>query len=182
MAPDRRKQLVLGLLGGTLALLIGYRLWPSTTDSSFAASNGRGLARTAQGQPQVTAPDVHIDALNAERPKPDNAERNLFKFKPKPPPPPPPRPSAPPVQAPLPARSGPPPPPRAPPIALKFMGYIEAHGEKFASLSDGIGLPMLTKEGGTVLGRYKIWRVGVESIDISYLDGSGRTTIRLTGQ
>ena len=53
MAPDRRKQLVLGLLGGTLALLIGYRLWPSTTDSSFAASNGRGLARTAQGPPRI---------------------------------------------------------------------------------------------------------------------------------
>jgi hypothetical protein len=182
MAPDRRKQLVLAVLGGTLALLVGYRLWPSTTASPFAASNGGGPARTAQSQPQVTAPDVHIDALNAERPKPDNAERNLFKFKSKPPPPP--RPSTPPPVPPVgTARSGPPPPPRVPPIALKFIGYIEtARGEKIASLSDGIGLPMQTKEGGTVLGRYKIWRVGVESIDISYLDGSGRTTIRLTGQ
>jgi hypothetical protein len=184
MAPDRRKPLVLALLGGTLALLVGYRLWPATTAGSFTASNGREPARTAQSQPQVTAPDVHIDALSAERPKPDNQERDLFKFKPKPPAPLPPRPAAPPPAPPVGVgRSGPPPPPRVPPITLKFIGYIEtSRGEKIASLSDGIGLPMETKEGGTVLGRYKIWRVGVESIDISYLDGSGRTTIRLTGQ
>jgi hypothetical protein len=112
---------------------------------------------------------------------PDGAERDLFKFKPKPAPPPPPRPvverPAPTPQAPV--RTGPPPPP---PITLKFVGYIEAKdGRKIASLSDGRGV-ITAREGDTVLGQYKIWRVGVESLDISYLDGRGRTTIRMTGQ
>jgi len=49
-------------------------------------------------------------------------------------------------------------------------------------LSDGIGQPEHVVEGGTALGQYKIWRIGVESIDISYLDGRGRQTIRLNGQ
>jgi hypothetical protein len=31
-------------------------------------------------------------------------------------------------------------------------------------------------------GRYKILRIGVESLDIAYLDGTGRRTIRLSGQ
>jgi hypothetical protein len=70
-----------------------------------------------------------------------------------------------------------------PPIRLKFIGYIQtASGQKIALLSDGLGRPEHVLEGGTALGQYKIWRIGVESIDISYLDGRGRQTIRLNGQ
>ena len=58
---------------------------------------------------------------------------------------------------------------------------LEAHGEKIASLSDGRGV-VVGKEGEIVLGRYKIWRIGEESIELSYVDGTGRTTIRLSGQ
>ncbi len=36
-------------------------------------------------------------------------------------------------------------------------------------------------EGDTVLGQYRILRIGAESIEMSYLDGRGRQTIRLTG-
>jgi hypothetical protein len=32
-----------------------------------------------------------------------------------------------------------------------------------------------------VLGQYRILRIGAESIEMSYLDGRGRQTIRLTG-
>jgi hypothetical protein len=79
-----------------------------------------------------------------------------------------------------PVRTGPPP---LPPIPLKFIGYIEGPGgHKIASLSDGTHQPFNVVEGGTVLGQYKIWRIGVESLDISYLDGRGRQTIRMTGQ
>jgi hypothetical protein len=52
-----------------------------------------------------------------------------------------------------------------------------------AVLSDGIGPPMFGYVGGPpVAGRYRILRVSTESVEISYLDGSGRTTIRMTGQ
>jgi len=36
-------------------------------------------------------------------------------------------------------------------------------------------------EGGTVAGRYRVLRIGAESIEMSYLDGRGRQTIRQTG-
>jgi hypothetical protein len=75
---------------------------------------------------------------------------------------------------------GPPPPP---PITLKFIGLMEQPGTKvkIAVLSDGQGPPMFGSEGGTVAGRYRVLRIGVESIELSYLDGRGRQTIRLTG-
>jgi len=123
---------------------------------------------------------VHLEALDATRPKPDAARRNLFRFKPKPPPP---RPPAPPVEqqasAP-PVPTGPPPPP---PITLKFIGIVDAGQSKklVAILSDGRGAPVYGREGETVLGQYRILRIGTESIEMSYLDGRGRQTIRFTG-
>jgi hypothetical protein len=38
------------------------------------------------------------------------------------------------------------------------------------------------REGETIEGRYRIVRIGQESIVMEYEDGRGRTTIRLTGQ
>ena len=56
-------------------------------------------------------------------------------------------------------------------------------GEKIALLSDGRGGPSIFgKEGDVIEGRYKIVRIGAESIEVAYLDGHGRQTIRLTGQ
>ena len=52
---------------------------------------------------------------------------------------------------------------------------------KVAVLSDGRGAPVYGKEGDTVLGQYKILRIGAESIEMAYLDGRGRQTIRLSG-
>jgi hypothetical protein len=186
MGSERRKQILLLALAGVLALVAGYQVWssyspqPTTTDAS-AASNVRGSSRT-QAAPQLTAPDVHLAELSAEHPTPDSADRNLFRFRERPLPPP--RPIAPPVVAPsAPERNGPPPAPTVPPIRLKFIGYIQTeNGQKIALLSDGLGRPEHVLEGGTALGQYKIWRIGVESIDISYLDGRGRQTIRLNGQ
>jgi hypothetical protein len=78
--------------------------------------------------------------------------------------------------------SGPPPPPALPPIALKFIGVLEtANTQKIAVLTDGRGAPLYGKEGDTVLGQYKILHIGVESIEMAYLDGRGRQTIRLSG-
>jgi hypothetical protein len=90
-----------------------------------------------------------------------------------------PRPAAPSAPAPPP---GPPPPPPIPPIPLRFIGLLEpGGGQKIAILSDGRGAPVYGKEGETVLGQYKILRIGTESIEMSYLDGRGRQTVRLSG-
>jgi hypothetical protein len=132
---------------------------------------------------------VHLDALQGERPKPGSADRDLFRFKPKAPPPQPPGPPRPaqptaPVTAIAPVPTGPPPPPPVPPITLKFIGTIErpTDARRIAVLSDGRGAPFYGEEGKIVDGRYRILKIGVESIDIAYADGRGRQTIRLTGQ
>jgi hypothetical protein len=181
MSAERRKQVLLGALLAVLVVVM-YRAWTEPSGSPGASSNERAAARAGAGADaaQTGAPDVHLKALTGERPTPAAAERNLFRFRPKPPPAPPVPPRLPPATAATnPATLGPPPPA---PITLKFIGIIEQSGKrKFAVLSDGIGPPMYGEEGKTVAGRYRILRIGAESIEMSYLDGRGRQTIRMTG-
>ena len=190
MATERSRLVVLGTLAVVLMAVIGRMVWPTTSSAPAAASNPAAAAaatpaRRAQNTPAApAAPGVHLDALNAERPKPET-ERNLFRFKPKAPPPPPPPPvvqTAPPVTAPV-VPAGPPPPPPLAPITLKFIGIIDApsHGEKIAILSDGRNAPFYGKEGAIIEGRFRILKIGVESVELAYADGRGRQTIRLTG-
>jgi hypothetical protein len=123
-----------------------------------------------------------MKALGAPRVKPPEARRNLFTFKEA-------QRQAPPVvlappPAPLPVPTGPVAPPGPPPIALKFIGIIERTNasERLAVLSDGRGgTPLSGKEGDIIEGRYRILRIGNESIEMAYLDGRGRQTIRLSG-
>ena len=189
MEPKRRRELLLAALAVVLGagLYVGVAGWPfgtsapTTSTSGSPASNGqvRAPRNERPGQAAAEAPDVHLEALDAERPKPDAARRNLFRFKPKPPPPRPPAPPVERVEAP-PVPTGPPPPP---PITLKFIGIVDAGQSKkvVAILSDGRGVPVYGREGETVLGQYRILRIGTESIEMSYLDGRGRQTIRFTG-
>ena len=77
-----------------------------------------------------------------------------------------------------------PPPPQVPPIALKFIGLVQTADktQRLAVLSDGRGgIPIYGKEGDIIEGRYRILRIGTESIELTYLDGRGRQTIRLSG-
>jgi hypothetical protein len=131
----------------------------------------------------MTAPDVHLEALNNEWPKPGDTDRNLFRFKPKAPPPPP---SSPRETQPVivdSAPPGPPQPPPLPPIGLKFIGIIESPttSRKIAVFSDGRNPPFHGEEGAIIEGRYRILKIGVESVEMAYADGRGRQTIRLTG-
>ena len=102
MATERRQKVLLGLL--VVLVLVGaiYWLWPATSATPSASSNRqavatRGTGRAEQAAPaQGTAgtPDVHLEALDAEKPKPTGTDRNLFRYKPKAPPPAPPPPKA----------------------------------------------------------------------------------------
>ena len=198
MPSERRRQLILAALVIVLLAVI-YRLWAATSPAPVAASNrntegaprsqpaaaaGRGTAG-ADATRGMQAPDVHLESLNAERVRPGAGERNLFRFKPKAPPPPPPQPPQPVQPAPTvnPVPQPPPGPPPLPPIALKFIGIIESptHARKIAVLSDGRNPPFQGEEGAIIEGRYRILKIGVESIELAYVDGRGRQTIRLTG-
>jgi hypothetical protein len=184
MATERSRQIVLGVL---VIVLVGVivKMWPGTSAAPAPTSNRAGNSSTARA-PQAgapSAPAVHLDALNAERPQPEPIQRNLFRFKPKAPPPPPPALARPPQPVEPVAPTGPPPPPPLAPITLKFIGIVEApsHGEKIAILSDGRNAPFYGKEGAIIEGRYRILKIGVESVELAYADGRGRQTIRLTG-
>jgi hypothetical protein len=187
MATERTRRLLLGAVVIALALT-AYQIWPWTSGGAAPASNERTAARPARSAGSTTspsgagtpAPEVRLDALDGQRPKPIDAERDLFRFKPK---------AAPPARlTPQPADSapapvGPPPVAPLPPIALKFIGIVQQGDQspRIALLSDGRHLPFYGREGDIIEGRYKILRIGVESIDIAYIDGRGRQTIRLTG-
>jgi hypothetical protein len=177
---------VLAALAVILALVI-VRMWPGTSTAPAPTSNraetprGPRPARGASAAP--ASPVVHLDALQSERPKPEPVERNLFRFKQKAPPPLPPMATRPEPPPPPVVPTGPPPPPPLAPITLKFIGIVEApsHGEKIAILSDGRNAPFYGKEGAIIEGRYRILKIGVESVELAYADGRGRQTIRLTG-
>jgi hypothetical protein len=78
------------------------------------------------------------------------------------------------------APPGPPPPA---PIQLKFLGVLtRANGVNWAVLSDGKGATMYGRDGDIVDGRYRIVKIGTESIEMAHVDGRGRQVIRLTGQ
>lgn len=151
---------------------------PDSTRARPAANAPRGAA--ASDAP----PEINMDALQTSRDAPSDSARNPFRFRPRPvaPAPPPARiPGVPDdqVDAPPPRPAGPPPPP---PIALKFIGLVQkADGTKIAVLSDG-KRPIHGTEGEEIEGRYKILKIGLESIEIAYIDGRGRQTIPLTGQ
>ena len=179
-----RKQL--GILGVLVVIFVvvmfvvsrgeGPQTGPRPAPSNRA---GRPGAQPG-GTPEVA--DVKLEALKREHDAPADPERNLFAFRQKAPPPPPPRQEVapPPVTGP----QGPPPPPPLPPIPLKFIGVLDMGGTrgKVAILSDGRGNTFHAPEGEVVDGRYRVIRIGTESIELSYVDGRGRQTLRLSGQ
>ena len=181
MPTEKWRPLLLSVLALALAVVV-YVEWPQRADAVRTTSNPKAAAgRTRSAPDGLTAPDVHLKSLEEEHTKPEEVERDLFRFKTRPAPPPPPRPAVAIARPPV-VPSGPPPPPPLPPIALKFIGVLEtANTQKIAVLSDGRGAPLYGKEGDTVLGQYKILHIGVESIEMAYLDGRGRQTIRLSG-
>ncbi len=182
MEAERRRQLLLVALA--VALAGGaYSLWPrsgiAVATRSAAGTTGRD---DAAGGGVRTTPDVRLEALQSPRPEPGGVERNLFRFRSKPAAAPAaPAASSRPGAAAVP--SGPPAPAPLPPIPLKFIGIVEAatQGRRLAILTDGLGPPAHGGEGDIVLGRYRILKIGSESIELTYLDGRGRQTIRLSG-
>src|SRR5262245_20869562 len=81
MRPDRRHKLLLGVLAVAVAVA-GYLQWPRAASRDAGPLAGPSPVRATSG-PGITAPEVDLEALTAERPAPGDHARNLFKFKPK---------------------------------------------------------------------------------------------------
>ena len=184
MAPKTRQQLV--ILGVLLAILLVVVVYNRETDPVSATTVPTRLPVATRANPGSTVEAVRLDALTRQRPELQAGNRNPFRFRAVAPPPPPavaatsgPGGAGSPMAAGPPVPEGPPPPP---PIALKFIGTVEQTPSrlKLAVLSDGRNV-FYGKEGEVIEGRYRIVRIGVESIEMAYVDGRGRQTLRLSG-
>ena len=192
MLPERRRLLIMIALVGLLGA-VGWSYFGAGEDAPTAAPAAGGPRRptgNASGtEPLPAAESVRLSALPQARGEPEPATRNPFKFD---------RRSTAtqatektPVFAPAPVGPTDPAGPgggagaaSTPPIPLKFIGVVEkSDGARWAVLSMGDGrAPLHGKEGDIIDGRYRILKIGAESIDMVYLDGRGRQTIKLTGQ
>ena len=167
--------LVLVLGGGAYVT----RPWADAPTPARRATPAAAGQAAASGE---AVADIRLDLLTSSDSAPTTVARNAFRFQERAAPvaAAASRPVRPEFVAP-PVPTGPPPPP---PITLRFIGLIEAPPltGRVAMLSDGRGGLMYGREGDTVDGRYRMLRVGNDSIEMAYVDGRGRQTIRLSGQ
>jgi hypothetical protein len=181
-APGRRRPNIwlLVLLGVAVAGFFATRTWSGSTVTPAPSSNQAKSQKKDDARIDPTELKVRLEALEASRPEEGTSDRNPFRFQSKAAPAPPP--SAfkpPPVET---APAGPPPPPPIPPIPLKYMGSVEKPGGvKLAALSDCRAATFAAAEGEIVDGRYRVVKIGIESLMIEYVDGKGRQTLRREG-
>ncbi len=174
-APSRQALLLAALVFG----LVGVLAYQFRDLGGPAPAGERGVAKsdpsrgTAVRDRAESVPEVRLSALKAPMSAQVQKGRNLFREQPKAPPPPsrvvPPPPPAPDPNAPPP-----------PPITLKLVAIVQGAGRPVAALTDGRDV-FYGREGDVIEGRYKIVKINVESIDISYVDGRGQRRLSLAG-
>lgn len=192
MASNRRQLALLGAIVVVFILAVWWQLTrdqpgrpvaPSAAAAAMPAGRGAGAAAPA------SVPAVALPALKADGAEPVDTGRDPFRFDAARSAPAggPGRPAgqiaAPPVQpvaSVLPMEPAGPPPP--PPIPLRYIGMAKqgAGGKQLVVLRDERGI-YYGAEGDVIEGRYRILRVGPDSVDVAYLDGRGRRTISLSG-
>jgi hypothetical protein len=178
---DRRSIVYVTAAAAFVALLVIARpVISPTTVPVQQASNGS--VATAP-PPAVPVVDLDLDRLHTAGGQLRESQRDPFRFRPKAPPPAPPIQARPPILQP-PVPSGPPPPQ---PIPLKYFGVYtvtapDGRKEQRAAFSDARGNTFTGKVGDVLEGRYRLLRIGPDSVDLAYLDGRGQQSIRMTGQ
>ena len=189
MLRDRRTLIAVAVAVILAAAVAWAWFAPGTPRPAAVATRLSSPARRTSEQQDGALPpaaNVKLGSLESPKAEPPVATRNPFRFE---------RRAAPKADGPdspglvlKPAEptapTAPTGPPAPPPIPLKFIGMVEkADGSKLAVLVAGEGRsPMHGKEGDIIDGRYRILKIGTESIEMVYLDGRGKQTIRLTGQ
>jgi hypothetical protein len=184
---SRRQLVLLAALAVVVVVALTWGFGGGDDQTSPPVDRARAAApasgrRAAAGTPSVVAP-LALDALRATPPDPIASGRNPFRFQQR---------SAPSEDGPdggRPLRGGtepvaqaPPAPSGPPPIPLRFIGIVDeiTRHLKLAVLSDGRNV-FYGREGDIIEGRYRIVRIGLESIEMAHVDGRGQQTIRLSG-
>jgi hypothetical protein len=171
----RRERLLL-VVAGAVALLAALYAWLQAQSPATTVAAGTPAAAPA-------GPDVPRIALNrlSHPPSPVTiGRRDVFDFasieapieegggRPAPPPT---TVAVAPVPTPVPTPAGPPPPP---PVNVKYIGSVEAEkGPKVAFFLTEQKEVLTGQVGDTVMNRFKVVRIGIESVDVQEL-GSGQ--------
>lgn len=185
-APTSKARGQLKLLTALVVILAAvgwYRFFPASAPAPTSQPQPSQVAtsgREATGALPVPE-SVRLESLETAGAA-GEATRNPFAYGVRPPPPPPPRPAIPPPQAPV--NLPPPAPPGPPPINLRLVGFTELPngGRMMVTLKDpATNSVHFAFEGDVVDGRYRVVKVGLRSVVVSYVDGSGQRTIGLGG-
>jgi hypothetical protein len=157
---------------------------PATRGRVAPGSRARGTAAAATAAPaEVLDPKLRLDVLNrVQAITYQGSERNIFQYYT-----PPPKietPKSDPLKPPGAAdKSGPPPPAPPPPIPLKYYGYAEKPmgGPKKAFFSDGDEI-YIASEGDIVAKKYKIVKIGVNTVEAEDIATKNRQVLPLQEQ
>ena len=170
MVKERRRWIVPGLAVAAVAS-VG---WVVLRDTGPAVAPSASAAETPKGALRREPELPRIDLARLDRPRPSSGvgRRDLFDFAappptpPPPPPPPPPR-NAAPVEAETPPPVTLPTPPPLAPINIKYIGAFEGKkGLKVAVLMTDRKEVLTGQTGEVVANRYRIVRIGLESVDV----------------
>jgi len=187
---ENRNKTIAGLVLLALAVFLTLRMMRgSSAQPAAAAAPSADAGRPARPRPRARQgpnlaaarispldPTLRLDLLkSSEQTHYEGSGRNIF------------RPQQEPAEIPEPvasatkeAASGPPPPPPPPTINLKFYGFASRPGEpKRVFLSQGEDI-FIAGEGDIVNRRYKILRIGPNSIEVEDVLNNHRQTITLT--
>ena len=163
MTRERRQRLMLISFGVLLAIFLVVRVGPLLRPSGGVDGPGFGPG-AGIGVAEVAALRVDLLETQANSYAPG---RNPFRYFV--PPPPPPKPPPPPRVEPPPPPPGPPPGPQPPEIDFVYLGSFGSQERPIAVLvaDDDI---YNVYEGDVVDGQFKVDQIGLESVDLEYID------------
>jgi hypothetical protein len=180
MVKERRRWIVPGLALAAAAS-VG---WALLRDASPAVAPAASAAEASTGTVK-RGPDLpRIDLARLDRPRPASGigHRDLFDFATPPPTPPPPIPSAAPIVEETPPPVTIPTPPPLPPLNIKYIGAFEGKkGLKVAVLMTDRKEVLTGQVGEVLANRYRIVKIGLESVDVQDVGSEQVRRIPLKG-
>ena len=180
MVKERRRWIVPALAVAAAASLGWVVLRDASPTVAPAASAAEAPKGTGRREPDL--PRIDLARLDRPRPASGIGHRDLFDFATPPPTPPPPLPSAPPVVEETPPPVTIPTPPPLPPLNIKYIGAFEGKkGLKVAVLMTDRKEVLTGQVGEVLANRYRIVKIGLESVDVQDVGSEQVRRIPLKG-
>ena len=179
MVKQRPRWMILAAAGAFI-LLAAWALMPSGAPGPSGPV--RAGERPRSGPAPGALPVINFARIANPPPAPGLGSRDLFDFATPPPTP---------IPSPLPravveAPAGPPPitaptPPPLPPLNIKYIGAVERKGAKVAMLMTDRNEVVTGQAGELVANRFRIVKIGLESVDIQEVGSEQVRRIPLKG-